>query len=460
MKLKRSIILVVLIILLSFIGLAFNKKNYVSAEAQCPANMTLQECYNYYLGEKSKLENKEKQIQKKIKDEAYQQLSLNEKISYIQGQISQNESYIKSLQIDIVAQEIAISILQKEIEKREDNISLLKQEINILSTSINERVSESYKNSFTRQFEILLDVRSFSTLLRRIKYLSTTRKEDSKALEEHASTIVELGKEEDKLTEDKKEVQNKKETIEEEKEKLIEIEKELNAQKSEQANLLAQSKRREALYLAEQKQINIALNAATEAQANIYDRMVSAGYFTSGKRVAKGEPIGTQGHTGCSFGSHLHYQLRDRYGTAMKPSSNGYLSNIEYGGTVIAGIYSSPVSKAYVTQDYNRDHLAIDVQSRGAGNQAWDSYTVPYGLCPQVDGILNKRKNMGIPNWNQAYLIGEGAPVYASTSGKVTYCRDGYGSTWALLIHDDGNRTYYVHLQHLPKTSYDKSCTK
>jgi len=434
-------------IILSCLFISQNEGFKVFAEAQCPAGMTLLECYEYYKNQEANLQNQEKNLTKKLKDEEYQQLSLNEKIKYIQQLISQNESLIKSLQIEISANDLSIRILEEEINKKEDNISLLKQEINALSSSVNQRITESYKYSFINQLELFLDLKNFSSILRKSKYLATTRSMDKIALEQYTKTVSDLAREEGLLLEDKDEIELKKLALEEERKEYELAKTELDGQKVEQANLLAQSKRREATYLAELKQISTALSESEKATAELIIRLAEQGYFKNGRRVAKGEFIGFQGHTGCSFGSHLHYQLRNTWNVVIEPSANGYLYGTGYGQFVTSGRYSAPLVSGQVTNDYWGGHYALDMVSKAQGNQSWERYTVPYGLCPIVDNILTTRKNAGLTDWNLAYLNGEGARVYSSTSGIVNYYIDQYGATWAYLQHDDGNKSLYVHLQ-------------
>jgi len=436
-----------LTVALSWFFLSQNEELKVFAEAQCPPGMTLLECYEYYKDQETNLQNQEKNLTKKLKDEEYQQLSLNEKINYIQQLISQNESLIKSLQIEISANDLSIRILEEEIKKKEDNISLLKQEINTLSSSVNQRITESYKYSFISPLELLLDLKNFSSILRKSKYLATTRSVDKIALEQYTETVSDLAREEELLHKDRDEIEIKKSVLEEERKEYETTKAELDAQKIEQANLLAQSKRREATYLAELKQISTALSESEKATAELILRLAEQGYFKNGRRVAKGEFIGFQGHTGCSFGSHLHYQLRNSQNVVIEPSASGYLYGTGYGQYVTSGRYSAPLVSGLVTNDYWGGHYAIDMVSKAQGNQSWERYTVPYGLCGIVDDILNSRKKLGLPDWNLAYLNGEGARVYSSTSGVVNYYVDQYEATWAYLAHDDGNKSLYVHLQ-------------
>lgn len=461
MKRKNGLYTILGILLLT-LSLIFvfpsQRKKEVYADTSCPPGMTLLECYSYYQSQANNLKKQQSSVQQKLKNEEYQQLSLNEKIKYIQTQISETTVLIQTIQTQITAEDVAIRILEGEIQEKEDSVSILKQEIKTLKDLVNERITEAYKYSFLNQFGLFLDFKNISSIIRRIKYLEVTRVQDKELLEQHLATTVELKVEEEKLLVDKAKMEKKKEEIEKERDKLADAKKELDGQKAEQNSLLAQSKRREALYLAQLKQVMSALNQSEKATADLYSRLEQAGLFKSGRQVAKGEIIGFQGHTGCSFGSHLHYQLRK--GTTILNPKN-YLNGTDYGEYVTNGIYQAPLRSGLVTNDFLGGHNAIDIVSKAEGNQSWTTYTVPYGLCGIVDGILNARKKAGMANWNQGYLNGEGAPVRASTSGSVSYCYDDYGATWARLKHNtDANTSWYVHLQPVTASSYDCICSK
>lgn len=437
----------------------------VYADTECPKGMNLLECYSYYEKERIRLEGKQNSTQQKLKEEEYQQLSLYEKIEYTQKQISETTIQIQTLQAQISAEDISIRILEQDIQEKEDHISTLRQEIVVLSDTVNQRVTEAYKYSFLDSIAIFLDFQNAPAILRKIKYLEITREQDKAVLGEHTEKTSILEKEEERLKEEKEKLVTKKMEIEEEKAKFAEAKDELDKQKAGQASLLAESKRRENLYLAEMKAISTQLNSTTAATAELMARIDEAGLITSGRNVAKGEVIGYQGHTGCSAGSHLHYQIR-KGNSILNPVN--YLGNTAYNSIVTHGAYHSPLSSALVTQDYNSGHLALDLVSKAEGNQRGQQYTIPYGLCSVVDSILNCRrygygycgnKNQApIANWDKGYLNGEGAPVRASTTGQVAYCYDQYGATWARVRQTDGNTTWYVHLQSVSASAYDCSC--
>ncbi len=435
----------------------YNEKTY--AAISCPSNIdpNSQACIDYLNNELSKLENEQSSIQKKLKAEEYQQLSLTEKISYMRKQISDTEKVIKSLEVEIAAHDVGIKLLEKSILEKEDSISLLRQEVNMLEKTVSERVTESYKYSFVGAFEIFLDVKNISSVLRKTKYLAETRNQDKKSLEEFGDKMDTLRMEEAAIAQQKTDLQVKRNSIEKNKADLAEERNNLSSQKAEQDSLLAESKRKEAEYKAELTSVSKSIAEADAAVVDLIMRLFAQGYFKDGTKVSKGQTIAHQGHTGCSFGSHLHFEIRTSSGARLDPLLK-YLTLS--GSYVVSNKYSSPLSSALLTWGYRPGHQAIDLVSKSSGNQKGERYTVPYGLCSVVDNILNCRR-YGLKiycgtkedqpprsDWNLAYLTGEGAPIKAVANGTVYY---GVESTWhgkyALVVHDDGNKSFYLHIQ-------------
>jgi len=76
-----------------------------------------EQCFNYLQDQLLKLQQEEGSLQKQLKEEEYQQLSLSEKIAYIKNQITQTENTIKSLEIKVASHNVEIGLLEKDIQK-------------------------------------------------------------------------------------------------------------------------------------------------------------------------------------------------------------------------------------------------------------------------------------------------------------------------------------------------------
>lgn len=436
--LKRKIFFTILILLFSsfsFLVLSSYKEKVVYAQASCPANMDPDslECLDYLRGQLGVLEKQQGNIQKQLEKEEYNQLSLQEKITYTNNQIEQTEKVIQSLQVEIAANDVEIKLLEKSIKEKEDNIAILKQEIDVLGESLDKRITESYKYSFAGTFELLLDVNNLSTFLRKIKYLASTRNQDKEYLENYTEKVNSLKEEEDVLAENKATVQIKRNSIEEEKVSLAESKKELDSQKAEREALLAESKIKQATLLATYQQNEKALadlDQAIIAYINSHEsEIVDGGWVTTST------PIGRMGNTGCSNGSHLHFGLNSgkKYNgwgyfySDVNLFSNGYLtkggnsfmywsSDNWWSPLITSGSVRVPLSGNYIlmTQDEHQGN-AIDLVSYSSN--AW--------------GYKN-----------------DGAPIYPIMSGQLYKGVEGVcGGKYALVHHTNGMVSVYLHIQ-------------
>ena len=242
-------LLTILILLQLSLVLIIPSYNYAYSESMCPSYMdpNSKQCLNYLRDQLAKTNSNLSSIEKKLKNEEYQQLSLQEKINYINSQITETEKVIETLNIEIAANDIEISILSNEVKQKEDDISLLRQEITTLNESMNKRLTESYKYSLVTPLELFINMKDVDMFIRKLKYLLETRTKDKVFLEQHNTKVQELEEEEKILAEQQVQLQDVREQNETEKNKLNETRKELTTQLEEREKLLAESKREDQL---------------------------------------------------------------------------------------------------------------------------------------------------------------------------------------------------------------------
>jgi peptidoglycan hydrolase CwlO-like protein len=435
---KKNIVLTIFLGVFSlsfFFGLSRYYEKPVFAEVSCPSYIDPDslECLDYLREQMGIVQDQQSSLQRQLEAEEYEQLSLQEKINYINNRISWTENNIRALEVQIAAHNIEIKLLEDSIQKMEDNISVLGQEITTLEGAVTKRVTESYKYSFVGPLELFLDSKSFSSILRKTKYLIVTRNQDRLYLEEYTVKSAEIKNEEDILNEERAELQATRNAIDENRIELAETRNDLSAQKDERERLLAESKAKEAELLAAYQE-NIKkvadLDKAIINYINTHQsEIVNEGWVTTAM------PIGRMGNTGLSNGAHLHFGLNsgkryDGWGyfwSDINLFSSGYLkkggNSFLYWGypwywwspLVYSGSTRVPLSGAYIimTQDEHQGN-AIDMVSYS--QNAW--------------GYKN-----------------DGAPIYPIMDGQLYKGVDGYGGKYAIIHHTNGTVSVYLHLQ-------------
>jgi peptidoglycan hydrolase CwlO-like protein len=416
---KLLTIIFVLVILSTQLPIAVNS-------ASCPDYMdpSSVECLDYLRDQLNDLSKTNQSIKSQLSNEEYKQLTLSQKLDYIANQIEQTEKVIRSLEIEIAAQNIEISILEDNIEDAEDSIGLSKQEINQLEGSVNQRVVESYKFSFIGALEIFLDTKNFEDALRKTKYLISTREKDAEQLESYTQLVEELEKEERELSAQRSELQATRLEKEEQQEELLIEKSTLDDQRAEREGLLAESKRKaaelEMQYIQNVKKLSD-LDAAIIDYINKYgDQAVNSG------PVSSGAWIGRMGNSGLSTGDHLHFSLNNGTGDLC-------------GGNI-------PVLSGYFKQ------------GEGSWIVGWDGWRWPYmysGTLPlPISGpnvIMSQNYHHGtaidLISYKADYSKNWGAPIYAVKEGTLYKGVDPYGGKYAYIIHPNGWRSCYLHLQ-------------
>ena len=398
----------------------------VTRAASCPSSMDPSsiECLDYLRDQLNDLSKENSSIQDQISDEEYTQLSLSQKLTYIANQIDQTEKVIQAIEIELATHNIEISMLEDKIEEAENSIALSKQEITQLESSVNKRVVESYKYSFVGFLELILDTKNFDDILRKTQYLISTREKDTQHLEEYASLVKYLEKEEEDLTSQRTDLQTKRLQMEDQQKELL-IEKDtLTSQRAERERLLAESKQKaaelEALYVANTKKLSD-LDDAIIAYINKYgDQAINSG------RVTSGAWIGRMGNSGFSSGDHLHFSVNNGTGDLC-------------GGNI-------SILSGYLKQ------------GSGSWITGWDGWVWPYMYAGTmrlpISGplvIMSQNYHHGtavdLISYNTDHTKNLGAPIYAVMSGQLYKGVDYLGGKYAYIIHDNGWRSCYLHLQ-------------
>jgi len=444
---KRDIVITIFLVIFSisfFFGLSSYYEELVIAQTSCPSYMdsNSEECFNYLQEQLGKLQKEQGAIEKQLKDEEYQQLTLSEKIAYIRNQISQTENSIRSLEIKVAAHNVEINLLEKTISEMEDNVSVLGQEISILESSVNKRVTESYKYSFVGPLELFLDVKNFSSILRKTKYLAITKSQDRESLGVYNQKVNEIKKEEMILAEKKADLVSKRNLLDEEKIQLAEEKAILSEQKSEREYLLALSREKQAELLAELKR-NKTIQAELDQKILAYIN-ANMGTMTKEGYVAKGGKIGyiyPKGNA-CSgsTGPHLHFAASTTTSDSFYPNidlyNGGYLRMGEPSGIppaadgwdwklLLAGKFAVPMigPGVFITQDYHDPNL----------NYIKDPLEYQYYATDlsKLGGSAN-------------------TTVVAAEAGYVKRGTDYCGQDYVIIYHPDLHntkyRTIYVHL--------------
>ncbi|KKR06024.1 MAG: Membrane protein metalloendopeptidase [candidate division WS6 bacterium GW2011_GWF2_39_15] len=409
-----------------WIGLGNRKENMVLAySTTCPKEIAnTPECLVYLQKQKEMIDKDKKNFSQNLSNEQYQQLSLLEKINYLDSQISAMERDIDALEVEMETKNVEIRILGKEIVETENNINTITQEINKLDNSIKKRISISYKYSFVTPVEILFENSNFENLLRKLKYLSETKRKDKELMEQMANQSKVLKQEETLLSEKQRSVERKRQQIEEEKTEQFKLKDQMAAQRSERASLYAESRRREQALLA---QLDAARKAESSVEASIIkyiqdhpETMVNSG------TVVAGSYIGQMGSTGCSTAPHLHFTIEytsQPIGYASINPWGGYLKKgpdywAIYGGwtyyNIHSGSFVTPLTgNAFLTQDHHR---------------GW-SGGAPYAV--------DMSSSDGTATYVRAVKNGT---LY---KGTEPIC----GGKYAKVVHSGGIESFYLHLK-------------
>lgn len=428
-------------------------KSAYAEEITCPETMSDQECLEYLNSKSQELQNERSEIEGKLDDELYKQLGITQKINYLNKEITARESKIKEIQVELEAKNVEIRIINSEITEIQDKIDTLTQEITNLNAEISRRLTKSYKYNYLSPVEMLFSSENVDSVMRKLKYLAELRKKDYEMLTQLQEKNQNLESEEKILVHKQQEIQKKRDEIKVQKQQLSNEKAMLAGQKEQQEELMAESRRQQEKYESKIANLKSLQNEVDTQAITMMMEMFHRGQLGDGTPVSQGQIIGFQGHTGCAYGSHLHFGIyssdSNQWWVSDVNPYDGHLSNS--GGYLVGNSASAPQNSAIITQGFHQGY-AIDTVSATDGNQLQNEY----GGCWDDDATENQcyYVKKGTLSCDSSYegwlpLRGEGAPIFAIYSGKVYYdnSSDIYGGKMALVDHENGMISIYVHLK-------------
>ncbi|WKZ30970.1 MAG: hypothetical protein QY318_03945 [Candidatus Dojkabacteria bacterium] len=412
-------------------------------ETTCPPEMDEFECIDFLQQQIAMIGQERSALNSKLSKENYDQLSLSGKIAYYNNKVAATEKSIEAMEADIQKNNLELQILDRDIRELGESINTASQEVNKLQNSIKKRVRFSYKYSSYSPVEIIFSTPNLDDISRKLKYLQYTKEKDKEMLEGMSEQIAILTEKKEVLANKEVELEEKRDEIELKKISLSEERNNLNAEKTTQQGLLAESRLREEQYLASLSELQGLADGITRRVTQLILEAYQSGQLPANTPVEQGDIVGFQGHTGFAYGSHLHFEY------SRHPFQQGRLNGGVLYQPVTSGTLRAPLDGGVLTQGFHlslQNWYSIDLQSRTYGDQSGATYTVQPGQVCCFGTCVPATNSSGNPiHYN---MRGEGAPVRAVKAGMFTGVRvDMCGGKYAIVDHGGGDLSLYLHLR-------------